>query len=103
MPGYPAKVPRLKKRPEIVPPQKYGTNYFARYFLNWWPDDEGMQIAVAEVDATTKKLKALGINDLAYTNIWRQHPKTALPMVPEVPEHGEPASPRAPASTSRHR
>ncbi|MEI7937654.1 MAG: hypothetical protein WCK27_13275 [Verrucomicrobiota bacterium] len=95
--GYPAKVPRLKKRPEIVPPQKYGTNYFARYFFNWWPNDEGMQIAVAEVDATTKKLKSLGITDLALTNIWRQPPQIALPMAPEVPMQGEPPPPPSPS------
>ncbi len=60
--GWTQFVPELRKVPEIVPPQKFGTNYFARYFFNWWPKGEGMQIAVAEMDATTKQIKSLSIS-----------------------------------------
>lgn len=81
--GYPAQIPRLKKKPEIVPPRKDGTNYFARYFFNWWPDGGGMQIAVAEVDATTGKLKSFYINDRASTQLWREPPKISIAGEPE--------------------
>ena len=80
--GYAAKIPQLKKKPEVVAPRKYGTNYFARYFFNWWPNDEGIQIAVIEVDATAKKLKAFYINDRISTNIWREPPKIDVPISP---------------------
>lgn len=33
--GYSAKIPELRKRPEIVPPRQHGTNYLARHFINW--------------------------------------------------------------------
>lgn len=79
---YPTQIPALKKRPEIVPPRKDGTNYFARYYFNWWPADKGIQIAVAEVDATTGKLKSLYINDRANPQIWRSPPKIDVPMNP---------------------
>lgn len=86
---WPAQVPQLKKKPEIVPPRKDGANYFARYFFNWWPNDEGMQIAVAEVDATTKKIKSLGINDRANTNIWREPPKIDVPMGVKITDNNQ--------------
>jgi len=40
----------------------------------WWAEDEGMQLAFAEVDAMTKELKGLYINDRALTNIWQDPP-----------------------------
>jgi hypothetical protein len=94
-----AQVPQLNKMPEIVPPRKDGANYFARYFFNWWPKDEGMQLAVAEVDATTKKIKSLGINDRANPGIWREPPKIDVPMGVKMSDQGEApesASPGAP-------
>jgi hypothetical protein len=96
---WPAQVPLLKKKPEIVPPRKDGANYFARFFFNWWPNDEGMQLAVAEVDATTKKIKSLGINDRANTNIWREPPKIDVPMGVRTPSNYEPF-PSAPSGVS---
>lgn len=82
--GYTTTAPKLKRRPEVVPPRKHGTNYLARYFLNWWSDDGGMQDAVAEVDATTGKLKSFGINDRAFPNIWREPPKVNVPLTFET-------------------
>lgn len=93
-----ALVPQLKKKSEIVPPRKDGANYFARYFFNWWPNGEGMQLAVAEVDATTRKIKSLGINDRANPNIWREPPKIDVPMGVKTSNDNEPL-PSTPSST----
>ncbi len=77
-------VTRLKERPEIVPPRKYGTNYFARYFFNWWPHDRGMQVGVAEVNATTKRIVSLYIDDGSNPQIWREPPKIDVPPMIET-------------------
>jgi hypothetical protein len=58
-----------------------------------------MQLAVAEVDATTKKIKSLGINDRANPGIWREPPKIDVPMGVKMSDQGEApesASPGAP-------
>ena len=89
--GWTAHVRELRKQPEVVPPRREGTNYFARYFFNWWPNKEDMQIAVAEVDATTKKLKSLYINSRANPQIWREPPKIDVPPMIET-NAPEPAS-----------
>lgn len=73
--GYSEKVLHLDEPPRIVSPRKYGTNTFARYFLTWQEPDQGAFRGSAEVDATTRKLKALYINDRINTNIWRAPPK----------------------------
>jgi len=78
--GYTRQIPQLKREPEIVLPRKEGTNYFARYFFNWWPTDEGVQNVSVEMDATTKKLKSFYINDRANPQIWRDPPKITLPL-----------------------
>jgi hypothetical protein len=95
--GWTAQDPRLKTRPEVVPPVKYGTNYFAHYFFNWWPDDGSSQIAVAEVNATTRKLVSLDISGRANPSIWREPPKIDVPMElqmtePEVPPSAKPSN-----------
>jgi hypothetical protein len=82
--GYSAQIPQLKKKPEIVPPRKDGTNYIARYYFNWWLKDYSMQTATAEVDATTKKLKSLIINTTANPKIWRDPPKIDVPPMLET-------------------
>jgi len=72
--GYSEKVVRVNENPSrIGPPQKIGTNFLARHFFTWEEGDEGF--ATAEVDATTKTMKSLYINDHAITNIWRSPPK----------------------------
>ena len=90
--GYPAQIPELRKRPQIVPPRKEGTNYFARYFFNWRVPGGEVETAVAEVDASTGKLKALIVDDLAHTNIWRSPPAIDLPMGAEMPQRQAPPS-----------
>ena len=105
--GYASLIPQLKKQPEIVPPRKEGTNYFARYFFNWWPSGEGIQIAAAEVDATTKELKSIYINGRASPKIWREPPKIDVAPMIETnapsPKAGQPAAasplPSLPPST----
>ena len=91
--GWPAQVPQLRQKPDIVPPRKDGTNYFARYFCNWWLKGQGTQCAVAELDASTKKLKALYINDRANPSLWREPPKVGVPMDVKIPDHEEPSFP----------
>jgi hypothetical protein len=91
--GYPVQVPLLRKRPEIVPPRRDGTNYFARYFFNWWREGVELQIGVAEVDASTGKLKSLGIYERALPSIWRDPPKIDIPMDAVIPDHDEPPPP----------
>ena len=72
--GYSEKMVRVNEKPErLVLPEKFGTNILARYFFTWETQDE--TFATAEVDATTKTLKSLYINDHAITNIWRDPPK----------------------------
>jgi len=61
-------------------PAKYGTNTVARYFLNWKESREGAFRVVAEVDASTRTLKSLYINDHAITNIWRHPPRIDVPV-----------------------
>lgn len=73
--GYSNKILLTDATADVVPPQKYGANLFARYFLSWREPDEGAYRVAAEVDATTKTLKSLYINDHANTNIWREPPK----------------------------
>ena len=70
-----------------MPPRKDGTNYFARYFFNWWLPAGETQAALAEVDATTGELKCLLIDGSANTNIWRQPPKIDIPTGAELPRH----------------
>ena len=99
--GYSSLVPQLKRDPEIVPPRKEGTNYFARYFFNWWPNDDGMQIAAAEVDATTKQLKRFFIDDKGNPKIWRDPPKIDVPLTIETnapPRANQPALTSPPPS-----
>ena len=80
--GYSEKMVRINEKPNRdVPPQKTGTNFLARYFFTWEDADEGW--ATAEVDATTKTLKSLYINDHAITNIWRAPPKIDVPTATE--------------------
>ncbi len=72
--GYSEKMVRVNEKPyRICPPQKYGTNFFARHFFGWENDDEAWTIV--EVDATTKTMKSLYINERANTNLWRNPPK----------------------------
>ena len=92
--GYPSQIPQLRKQPQIVPPRKEGTNYFARYFFNWAPREDG-DSAVAEVDASTGKLKYLLVDDRTHTNIWRRPPKVGVPTGAATPNHEEP-TPAAP-------
>lgn len=94
--GYGTLIPQLKQQPEVVPPRKYGTNYFARYFFNWWPKGDDMQNAVAEVDATSGKLKSFYINDRAFPKIWRDPPQIGVPLVIET--NTVPATPSQPAT-----
>jgi len=84
--GYSIKELGLDRPPKIAKPWNYKTNFLARYFLNWIRRDGEVPVylAVAEVDATTKKLKALYINDHANTNIWRAPPKIDVPMTLET-------------------
>ncbi len=82
--GWTSSVRELRKQPEVVPPRKEGTNYFARYFFNWWPNKQDIQIAAAEVDATTKKLKSLYINSRANPQIWRDPPSIDVPPMIET-------------------
>ena len=81
--GYSAKLLHLDEPPQVAPPRKYGTNLFARYFLIWQEPNQGAFRASAEVDATTKRLKALYINHRANTNIWRAPPQIDAPMTVE--------------------
>jgi len=94
--GWSTHVKELRKQPEVVPPRRYGTNYVARYFFNWWPNSERIEIASAEVDATTKKLKSLFINDRANPKIWSEPPKTDVPLMIDThappPKKGEPSA-----------
>jgi hypothetical protein len=73
--GYSLKQLQLDKKPSIALPRKEGTNTFARYFINWRIAEKDTFLAVAEVDASSKKLKALYVNDRANTNIWRSPPQ----------------------------
>lgn len=84
--GWTAQVKELRKQPEVVPPRRYGTNYLARYFFNWWPNNQDVQIVAAEVDATTKKLKSLYVNDRVIPQIWREPPKIEVPPMIETNE-----------------
>jgi hypothetical protein len=78
--GYSVELLHLNEPPQMVPPRKYGTNTFARYFLIWQEPDQGQFRASAEVDATTKKVKSLYINDRVSTNIWRKPPRIDVPQ-----------------------
>lgn len=82
--GYSIKLLGLDKPPDVAAPRKEGTNIFARYFLNWRDAEWTQYLAVAEVDATTRKLKALYINDRANTNLWRAPPKVNVPATTET-------------------
>jgi hypothetical protein len=77
--GYSLKLLGLDMPPEVATPRREGTNFVARYFLNWRNRDRDLFLAVAEVDATTEKLKALYINDRINTNIWRVPPRINAP------------------------
>jgi hypothetical protein len=94
--GYPAQVPLLRTRPEIVPPAKHGTNYFARYFFNWWRESPDLATAGAEVDASTGKLESLYINERLLPQLWREPPKIDVPPGAAAPAP-EPQPPPAPA------
>jgi hypothetical protein len=76
--GYSEKVLHLDDDPFVNGPAKHGGGIIARYFLNWKESREGAFRVVAEVDATTKLLKSLYINDHANTNIWREPPKISI-------------------------
>jgi hypothetical protein len=85
--GRVAQLPLLKEKPVIVPPAKYGTNFF------YWRD-RGTETcsAEAEVNASTKKIEALMINN---PRIWREPPKIDVPTEAKKPIREEPA-PTAP-------
>jgi hypothetical protein len=72
--GYAEAVLGVDEPPQVAPPRDYGTNVFGRYFLTW-RDSNGMFRAAAEIDATSRELKALYINDRINTNIWRNPPR----------------------------
>lgn len=76
--GYSEKVLRVDESPLVNPPAKRGGGTIARYFLNWKESRVGPFRVVAEVDASTKTLKSLYINDHANTNIWRNPPKIEI-------------------------
>ena len=89
--GYSESVLRIEGRPaRIMPAPRFGTNFIARYFPSWREPDEGPFLVCAEVDATTRTLKSLYVNDHANTNIWRSPPKIDVPTGAVIPEHDEP-------------
>lgn len=78
--GYSEKILHMDEKPDIAMPMKLGTNYFARYFLNWRDSEQRVNWVWAEVDATSKTVKGLYINDYVFTNLWRDPPKVDVPM-----------------------
>lgn len=68
----------LDEPPEFYPPKDRGEKSYAHYFLNWKDPSGDAFLAVSELDATTKKIKSLYINDHANTNIWRAPPRISL-------------------------
>ena len=82
--GYAEKALHIDQPPLYIGgPARYGTNTIARYFLNWKESRDGAFRVVAEVDASTRRLKSLYINDHAMTNIWRNPPRINAPMTVE--------------------
>jgi hypothetical protein len=82
--GYSEKVLHLDEQPLIGGPAHHGTNVIARYSLDWKESEEGAFRVCAEVDATTKTVKSLYINDHAITNIWRKPPRISVPVTEET-------------------
>ena len=76
--GYSEKILRVDEPPLVNPPTKRGGGTIARYFINWKESRAGAFRVVAEVDATSKTIKSLYINDHANTNIWRDPPKVSV-------------------------
>jgi hypothetical protein len=78
--GYSEKMLRVDEPPFVNPPATHGGGTIARYILNWKESRTGIFRVVAEVDASTKTLKSLYINDHANTNIWRETPTLNAPL-----------------------
>lgn len=76
--GYSEKVLRVDEGPSVNPPSNHGGGTIARYFVNWKESRIGAFRVVAEVDAASKTVKSLYINDHANTNIWREPPNIHL-------------------------
>ena len=76
--GYTEKAIHVDESPAVSGPAKRGSQTIARYFLNWKESREGAFRVVAEIDANTKTLKSLYINDHANTNIWRKPPEVGI-------------------------
>ncbi len=83
--GYSEKMLRVDEPPTYVgEPAKWGNGYIARYFPNWKESWDGPFRVCAEVDATTKVVTSLYVNDHVITNIWRQPPKINVPLTMET-------------------
>jgi len=91
--GYSQTVLHADESPQVGAPARYGTNTIARYFLNWKESRYGPFRVCAEVDARTKTIKSLYINDHAITNIWREPPKIDISPDQMMPGDERPQRP----------
>jgi hypothetical protein len=83
--GYSQKALHVDEPPTYVGcPAKWRVGYIARYFPNWKQSWDGPFRVCAEVDATTKRVTSLYVNDHALTNIWRRPPKINVPLTVET-------------------
>jgi hypothetical protein len=99
--GYDLSTLHLNQPPTVVPPRRYGANFFSRCFLYWLVDENSgttRSYVQAEVDFASKTIKSIGINVEANKNLWRNPPDAGMP-VPVIPD--EPPQKSSVASPSR--